>query len=338
LLSNANRHTAKGEIQLHCSGWSENVMAVINFAVSDTGEGIAPERLKNIFEPFVRGEDNYAGDHRRRSGFGLGLSISREVIRQMGGDIVVSSTLHQGSRFSFTLRCRRTDPGAVIVPPETAAPEDEDVTTPPPCLASTPEGNALPRVLIVDDDQQQLQVLGDLLDQSGFVVHESIGALAAAGLLKQDEHWDAIITDQMMADGDGWQLLERVRTRELPIPVMLLSAARPLRPDALPAGIEFDAVLQKPTLSGDLLATLWALILKVGAGSTAISADQWQALVKLAEDGEVSSIEEWIAGLGKDTPEKIRVAAWANDALYQLNLGQLEQVARKRLEAVNGHW
>ncbi len=336
LLSNANRHTAKGEIQLHCSGWSENVMAVINFAVSDTGEGIAPERLKTIFEPFVRGQDTYAGDHRRRSGFGLGLSISQELVRQMGGDIVVSSTLHAGSRFSFTLRCRRVDPGAVIVLSEAAAPEDDDAQTLPRGVASSPKGQALPRVLIVDDDPQQLKALGDLLDQSGFVVQERTGAVAAAELLAHDHHWDAIITDQMMADGDGWQLLELVRARELPIPLMLLSAATPLRPDAFPAGVEFDAVLQKPSLSGDLLATLWALTLKVGAGDTAISSDQWQALASLAGDGEVSGIEEWISGIGTDTPEKVRVAAWANDALYQLNLGLLEQVARKGIEAFSG--
>jgi hypothetical protein len=114
---------------------------------------------------------------------------------------------------------------------------------------------------------------------------------------------------------------------------MLLSAAMPLRPEALPAGIEFDAVLQKPSLSGDLLATLWALILKVGGGGTAISQQQWQDLATLAGDGEVSGIEEWIAGLGNDTPEKSRVTTWASDALYRLDFGLLEQVARKRLDA-----
>jgi CheY-like chemotaxis protein len=192
-------------------------------------------------------------------------------------------------------------------------------------------------VLIVDDDPQQLQVLGDLLDQSGFVVQECAGGEAAAEVLTQGDHWDAIITDQMMADGNGWYLLQAVREREQRIPVMLLSAAKPLRPASLPNGVEFDAVLQKPSLSGDLLATLWALILKVGAGGTAISPDQWQALATLADDGEVSGIEEWIAGLGSDTPEKVRVTAWAGEALYQLNLGLLEQVARKLFEATTAN-
>jgi signal transduction histidine kinase/CheY-like chemotaxis protein len=337
LLNNANRHTDKGKIRLHCSGWSENVMAVINFAVSDTGEGIAPERLNTIFEPFVRGEEAEIGDRRRRSGFGLGLSISRELIRQMGGDIVVSSTLHQGSRFSFTLRCRRVDPAMVAAPHEAEPEHDEPAQAPPPVLASATMANAHPRVLIVDDDPQQLQVLGDLLDQSGFVVQECAGGEAAAEVLTQGDHWDAIITDQMMADGNGWYLLQAVREREQRIPVMLLSAAKPLRPASLPNGVEFDAVLQKPSLSGDLLATLWALILKVGAGGTAISPDQWQALATLADDGEVSGIEEWIAGLGSDTLEKMRVTAWASEALYQLNLGLLEQVARKLFEATTAN-
>ena len=333
LLRNANRHTANGVVRLHCSGWSENVMAVVNFAVSDTGEGISPDRLKTIFEPFVRGEEADIGDRRHRSGFGLGLSISRELIRQMSGDIVVSSTLHEGSCFSFTLRCRRADPATVTATPAAEPARDGAAAALPLLLVSATAANAYPRVLVVDDDPQQLQGLVDLLNQAGFVVQASVGAVAAAEWLTHDNHWDAIITDQMMADGDGWHLLHRVRERERPIPVMLLSAAKPLRPKALPEGIAFDAVLQKPSLPGALLATLWALILKVDDSGTAIRTDQWQALATLAGDGEVSGIEEWIAALGSDTPEKVRVTTWASEALFQLNLVLLEQVAHKRLEA-----
>jgi signal transduction histidine kinase/CheY-like chemotaxis protein len=331
-LNNANRHTTNGEILLQCSAWSENVMAVLNFAVTDTGEGIPPDQLNDIFEPFVRGNEDSLGDRRRRSGFGLGLSISRELVRQMGGEISVSSKLKQGSRFSFTLRCRRVDPAAVPIQtdihyshklprPVAAAP----VTTPvgPTAAASQEEK---PSVLVVDDDPQQLQVLGDLLDEAGMSVKENSGGFAAMEQLKS-ERWDAVITDQMMANGDGWYLLRQSRGIDQTVPVMLLSAAKPMRPDGFPDGINFDAVLQKPSMSEDLLATLWGLILNSGAPQTT----DWKRLATLASDGDISGIEDWIADLGDNTPDKARIAYWARHTLHRLNLGLLERVAGNML-------
>ena len=331
LLSNANRHTIQGEIRLQFSAWSENDVSVLNFAVCDTGEGIAPELLNSIFEPFVRGEEAGHVGRRRRSGFGLGLSISRELIRQMGGEIKVSSTLKAGSRFSFTLRCRPVDPAEVIVSSE-AAPAMPLVAMEDTHMQEATPSSPPPHLLLVDDDPLQLQALSDLLIESGFVVKICDGGFAAAELL-QAVHLDAIITDQMMADGDGWHLLRTVRSLNQKIPVILLSAAAPIYPAGFPDGIEFDAVLQKPTLSEELLATLWAQILKVGADGTTTSAERWHLLATLARDGEVSGIGDWIADLGEDTHEKVRVARWAQDGLYRLNLGLLERTAQK----ISGH-
>ncbi len=105
LLNNANRHTRQGEIRLVCKMQVEGQVALLYFSVQDTGEGIAPKYIKDIFEPFTRGKQADGSERGGRSGFGLGLSISRELIRQMGSDIVVSSELNKGSCFSFTLQC-----------------------------------------------------------------------------------------------------------------------------------------------------------------------------------------------------------------------------------------
>jgi hypothetical protein len=104
--------------------------------------------------------------------------------------------------------------------------------------------------------------------------------------------------------------------------VILLSAALPQRPADFPADLDFNAVLRKPAMSEDLLATLWGVILKVGPGGTALTAEQWQALATLASDGDVSGIEDWIAAL----PESA-VSTWARSALHRLDFDLLQRSA-----------
>jgi len=97
LLSNAVKHTAEnGEIVVACARNDSE----IRFSVSDTGPGIAPEKLEAIFQPFVQVEDTYIGD---RHGTGLGLSISRELAHAMRGEITVESEIGEGSTFTVTL-------------------------------------------------------------------------------------------------------------------------------------------------------------------------------------------------------------------------------------------
>ncbi|GAB1392840.1 hypothetical protein MASR1M60_10030 [Rhodocyclaceae bacterium] len=311
LLGNANRHTHKGEIRLECTAQTAGDQVTLHFAVRDTGEGIAPERLQSIFDPFVRGdaaEQTTDNQESRRSGFGLGLPICRELVHQMGGEITVSSQRKQGSCFSFSLEC------ALAPPPATAAPAAIS-------LLSQPAGAWRPRILLVDDDPQQLQLLGDLLDDAGFVTQEAGSGRAALAKLEQ-QRWDAVVTDQMMADGDGWFVLQQARAQAPAMPVVLLSAAWPQRPADYPAELDFAATLRKPALSEELLATLWGLILKVGAGGTAIPHAQWQVLAALAGDGDVSGIEDWIAALPASP-----VTDWVRAALHRLDFDLLQRSA-----------
>ncbi len=100
LLVNAIKFTpAEGRITLACESAGEDVLV----RVSDTGPGIDPARLEAIFEPFVQLD---TGLTRAAQGIGLGLSISRELARGMGGELTVASEVGEGS--TFTLRLRRT--------------------------------------------------------------------------------------------------------------------------------------------------------------------------------------------------------------------------------------
>jgi signal transduction histidine kinase len=104
LLSNAVKYThADGEVRLVCEMDDSKVYV----RVFDTGRGIAPRDVKRIFDPFVQ---LIGTQHMPSEGVGLGLAISRDLARGMGGDIVVRSTLGEGSIFEFTLPAAALDP------------------------------------------------------------------------------------------------------------------------------------------------------------------------------------------------------------------------------------
>ena len=97
LLTNAVKFTpAGGQIALACDVGAD----VVRIRVTDTGIGIPPDRLEAIFEPFVQVAGGAAGS---RQGWGLGLAISRDLARAMGGDLAVASAIAVGSEFTLTL-------------------------------------------------------------------------------------------------------------------------------------------------------------------------------------------------------------------------------------------
>ena len=316
LLNNANRHTHHGEIRLECSVQHDASLASLEFAVRDTGEGIAPDRLKTIFEPFVRGDAAEHEEGNSRSGFGLGLPICRELVRQMGSEIAVSSAPNRGSFFSFTLHC------AVVAPPTARVERLHSVPkVQSQGVLNRPESR--PLVLLVDDDALQLALLRDLLEDAGFITQSTECGEGALAVMAQ-QAWDAIITDQMMDDGNGWFVLQQARVLLPGVPVILLSAVGPQRPDDFPVDLNFDAELEKPALPEEFLASLWGLILRVGAGDTAISSGAWQTLATLASEGDVSGIEDWINELPASP-----ITRWVHATLNRLDFDLLQVLARR---------
>lgn len=241
LLGNAAKFTRDGQISFQVNCLDREAHAVrLRFEVTDTGIGIAPDEHEQLLEPFRRGRNVEQYD-----GSGLGLFIVVQLLHSMGAELKLESAAGQGSRVFFDLQLQR-------------AREDElDIALVESHFVAL-EGVGR-RILLVDDIEQNLEWLCDLLDGYGFDVTTAADGLHALECLAS-ERFDLLISDQMMPRMNGWNLLAEVRERWPQLPVLLYSAAPPLRSGHWPRSLAFDASLLKPATSGELLAAIATLL------------------------------------------------------------------------------
>ncbi|MEO6339510.1 MAG: ATP-binding protein [Caulobacteraceae bacterium] len=184
LVSNALKFTDKGEVRVLVS----RIDAGLKVTVSDTGIGIAPERLAGLFEKFEQAD---ASTTRRYGGTGLGLAICRELASLMRGEISGQSALGQGSTFAVVLplpRIREEEASATPTPAESV----DGIDVP---------GSSL-RVLAAEDNMVNQLVLKTLLQQIGVDI-TLVDNGAAAVEAWEAEDWDLILMDIQMPVMDG---------------------------------------------------------------------------------------------------------------------------------------
>ncbi|HEY1029727.1 MAG TPA: ATP-binding protein [Pseudomonas sp.] len=241
LLANAGKFTHQGRIDFSVSLVRAEADEVeLAFSVRDTGIGIYPDDRADLLQPFSRGRNA-----RRYEGSGLGLSIVNQLLEQMGAELLIDTRPGHGSCFSFHLLLATADEHELDVVMEESR-----------GIAIRGEDR---RVLIVDDTGQNRESISDLLGGYGFdtfVAEDGAQALLAL----EETTFDLLITDQMMPVIDGWQLLSAVRTSYPALPVLLYSAAPPLRPASCSPALAFDAALLKPADGGELLEQIARLL------------------------------------------------------------------------------
>ncbi|MDX1754625.1 MAG: ATP-binding protein [Marinobacter sp.] len=212
LLGNAVKFTDRGSVVLRVS--SRTIKPgedEIDFAVSDTGVGIAKQDLAKVFQSFEQvGEVN-----RRDSGTGLGLAISQRLARLMGGDITVSSVPGEGSCFQFSIRLPAMEAGAALNTP----------------VDTLPLGYSGPRrrVLVVDDIEPNRAVLEDLLTGLGFDVESAENGQQALEVAMQVQP-DLIVMDLVMPVMGGIEATQSLRSTpglEATPVIMASASARP---------------------------------------------------------------------------------------------------------------
>lgn len=240
LAGNAVKFTTRGTITLTASAEPlPDGRVEATFEVVDTGIGIGEEEMTRIFDPFVQADSSTT---RRYGGSGLGLFISHQLVRLMGGQLEVISSPGAGSRFR------------VIIPMERL----EEPTTREPTPQQAHETPRVPaRVLIVDDDVISQMVSAGLVESFG---HEAVpvgSAEAALGLY--GERWDAVLMDCHMPGTNGFDAAREWRTREeglRHVPIIAVSASI-LEEDRLRcADAGMDDFVSKPVAPEQLRAAL----------------------------------------------------------------------------------
>jgi PAS domain S-box-containing protein len=211
LLSNAAKFTENGTITLSADKQIRDDAEWLIMSVSDTGIGIAADKLDAVFEEFSQADDSTTRDY---GGTGLGLPISRRFCQMMGGDITVSSELGKGTTFTIELPSRVDALEAAKTAAKPEQPEARELTP-----------GARP-VLVVDDDPDSRELLQRTLESDGFsVVTAESGeeGLELARKLKPS----LMTLDVLMPAMDGWSVLQEVKQDpELEnIPVMMVSIA-----------------------------------------------------------------------------------------------------------------
>ncbi|MBD2043067.1 urea ABC transporter substrate-binding protein [Microcoleus sp. FACHB-672] len=213
LLSNAAKFTHQGRITLTVSageGDAEDSSFIV-FSVSDTGIGMTPAQMANLFQPFTQAD---ASMSRTYGGTGLGLAITQKFCQMQGGEISVKSEADCGSTFTIRLP-------VVVKTEEEIEIGDAEVKSQvwDSCVLSL-----VTTVLVIDDDLDARELIARCLVKEGFRVVASAGGEAGLRLAKELRP-DAIILDVMMPRMDGWAVLSALKANPIlaDIPVIVLT-------------------------------------------------------------------------------------------------------------------
>jgi signal transduction histidine kinase/DNA-binding response OmpR family regulator len=209
VLNNACKFTQKGTITLRLERETVDGKDWISFHVSDTGIGMSPLEQQKLFQAFTQGEPSTA---RKFGGTGLGLVISRNLCRRMGGDLSVVSAKGAGSTFTLRLPAE----GRIRKPEHLLA--DAKKAPGPVAPASRP------MILVIDDEPVVQELLVRFLSKEGF--HVVSAGNGEEGLrLAREVHPEAVTLDVLLPGMDGWTVLLEMKTDPdlASIPVIMLT-------------------------------------------------------------------------------------------------------------------
>jgi PAS domain S-box-containing protein len=294
LLGNAIKFTTEGEVRLVISRADDGRLL---FEVSDTGIGIEPEALAEIFDAFTQTPTGAAA-----GGTGLGLAISHHLIKRMGDAVRVESVPGKGSRFFFSLPLVAAD-GA------TAAHEVEEEG--PPFDARLAPGEEL-TALVADDSSVNRRILAALLESAGVRVITAAGGLEAVQLAREHRP-DVIFMDLKMSDLDGFEATRRLQADQLTAGIPVIAVTASALGDSRRASRDAGCVeyLQKPVRAELLFAALQTHLgvrfaRSIGSGPAE------------AGDSELS-----------DTPRRLEIASRVRNAVTIGDVSDLDAIARE---------
>ncbi|MBV9489667.1 MAG: response regulator [Verrucomicrobia bacterium] len=329
LLNNAFKFTRTGSITLSARRDGEWVA----FAVRDTGLGIPPDELTHVFEPFFQ-----ASNHReRQQGVGLGLHICHRLVELLGGQISVTSELHQGSVFQALLPIRRWADARLTEQSRERVVGYVGVRR---------------RILVVDDDPQNRALLSELLEELGFETAQANGFVQAVRSLRSAENFNAVISDLRMPGRDGFALLSTIAKLENAKGLLKIASSASVyeqdRAEALRRG--FDEFLPKPVQETEVIELLsrrlgltWIyreadpFSLRQDAAPAAAGQEsclpqgEIQALFHAARVGDINALTKGVAQLKKNRPEHRDIYSRLESLLKEFRMRSIEEYLQSLL-------
>lgn len=218
-------------------GALESDQDYVCICVEDNGGGMSQDMLTRILDPFFTTKAKATGN-------GLGLSVVRNVIARCKGALIVESTPGSGSRFS-----------ALLPVSDLQVPKME--TTAKPKTLPSVESQRGARILIVDDEEDLSDVLSMALTKAGHETTNTYSALEAWEVFQDDpDHWDIIVTDQVMPKMHGTELISKVRKVRADIPIILCTAFSETLTQKSALDMGASVFMSKPVLLNDIIKTV----------------------------------------------------------------------------------
>ncbi|MGB0523146.1 MAG: ATP-binding protein [Flammeovirgaceae bacterium] len=259
LIGNAIKFTDSGSITIQAQRGTDDSAHANQLIISviDTGIGIPEEKFEQIFQSFEQAEGDTAREY---GGTGLGLAVTRQLVELHGGKIWVDSKVGVGSTFSFTL--------PISSQTQAFNSEHQSETTILHELREGEEDAMLPitqvddtafRILVVDDEPVNLQVLENQLSLNNYEVIKANDGFEALEIIEQaEEPFDLMVLDVMMPKMSGYEVCQKVRKQYLAseLPIVMLTAKNQV--SDLISGFEAGAndYLTKPFTKGELLSRI----------------------------------------------------------------------------------
>jgi CheY-like chemotaxis protein/anti-sigma regulatory factor (Ser/Thr protein kinase) len=342
LVSNAIKFTQQGSIRIDasevaCTGQS----ATLEFAVRDTGIGIAQDKQALLFQTFSQADSSTT---RHYGGTGLGLSIVRTLAQAMGGEVGVESEAGVGSRFWFRARLdlAPTDEPAALA--QTTITAHIGANGPPALLRG--------RVLVIEDNPVNQKVMRAMLGPIGMEVTLADDGQQGLECVMSGDSVDVIVMDLQMPVLDGYGAAQRIRQWEAqaqktrtPIIALSADAFDGVQARCLAAGM--DEVLSKPVLQSDLWAALakwlpaWSLAPQRAPMPVVLKTVDPAAIIALVNEilpllalgkadalGRFKALQELVAG-SELAPEMAEVGLPLKEFRFDLTLDRLRQMASK---------
>ncbi len=261
LVSNAIKFTAQGQVMIVVTSEPQpEGDHLVKIHVSDTGCGIAADKIERVFESFAQEDGSTT---RRFGGTGLGLAITRKLARMMGGDVTAVSEVGKGSVFTLTFKADAHTPMAVSVVDSTVS--EMPVRKPRTGLTGC-------RALVVDDNAINRRVARSFLEIHGLIISEAADGNQALDVLSRGKV-DIVLMDIHMPGLDGAEAFKRLRNsgsvnRTTPVIALTADSMHGDREKFLAKG--FDGYVSKPIEERALITAINKIL------SLAEADDEWR--------------------------------------------------------------